>query len=162
MNSRFGDDNVDIDDLEISYTTTFGEGDPLPVDVNARDLHSVGIKGRDVGVAVIDTGYWKLDSLDKDSGGNGRVAAQYDAVNNVVQTHLVVGVHRYQRPRHAHHQPDRQQPQGRQRPLLRRRARRAHHLDQGIRRRRLEQLRHRHSRHRLGVQQSHCNTPFEF
>jgi serine protease AprX len=86
MSGRFGDDNVDIDDLEISYTTNFGEGDPVPVDVNARDLHSLGIKGRDVGVAVIDTGYWKLDSLDKDSGGNGRMAAQYDAVNNVLQT----------------------------------------------------------------------------
>jgi serine protease AprX len=85
MNSRFGDDNVDIDDLEIDYTTTYGEGDPVPVDVNAKDLHAAGIKGRDVGVAVIDTGYWKLDSLDKDSSGNGRVAAQYDAVNNVVQ-----------------------------------------------------------------------------
>ena len=85
MNSRFGDDNVDIDDLEIDYTTTYGEGDPVPVDVNAKDLHAAGIKGRDVGVAVIDTGYWKLDSLDKDSAGNGRVAAQYDAVNNVVQ-----------------------------------------------------------------------------
>src|SRR6185436_2788791 len=84
MNGRFGDDNVDIDDLEISYTTTYGEGDAVPVDVNARDLHAAGIKGRDVGVAVIDTGYWKLDSLDKDSSGNGRVAAQYDAVNNVV------------------------------------------------------------------------------
>ena len=86
MNSRFGDDNVDIDDLEISYTTTYGEGDPVPVNVNAGALHSAGIKGRDVGVAVIDTGYWKLDSLDKDSAGNGRVAAQYDAVNNVLQT----------------------------------------------------------------------------
>jgi serine protease AprX len=86
MNSRFGDDNVDIDDLEIAYTTNFGEGDPVPVDVNASDLHAAGIKGRDVGVAVIDTGYWKLDSLDKDSAGNGRVAAQYDAVNNVLQT----------------------------------------------------------------------------
>src|SRR6188768_1119064 len=86
MNSRFGDDNVDIDDLEISYTTSYGEGDPVPVDVNAKDLHAAGIKGRDVGVAVIDTGYWKLDSLDKDSAGNGRVAAQYDAVNNVLQT----------------------------------------------------------------------------
>ena len=86
MNGRFGDDNVDIDDLEIAYTTTFGEGDPVPVDVNAKDLHNAGIRGRDIGVAVIDTGYWKLDSLDKDSAGNGRVAALYDAVNNVVQT----------------------------------------------------------------------------
>ena len=67
MSGRFGDDNVDIDDVEITYTTNFGEGDPVPVDVNARDLHTLGIQGRDVGVAVIDTGYWKLDSLDKDS-----------------------------------------------------------------------------------------------
>ena len=36
--------------------------------------------------AVIDTGFWKLDSLDKDSNGNGRVAALYDAVNNTLQT----------------------------------------------------------------------------
>ena len=86
MNSRFGDDNVDIDDLEIAYTTTYGEGDPVPVNVNAAPLHAAGIKGRDVGVAVIDTGYWKIDSLDNDTGGNGRVAAQYDAINNVVQT----------------------------------------------------------------------------
>jgi molybdate-binding protein len=79
MNSRFGDDNVDIDDLEISYTTTYGEGDALPVDVNAKDLHAQGVKGRDVGVAVIDTGYWKVDSLDKDSAGNGRVVVRQPA-----------------------------------------------------------------------------------
>lgn len=84
MSSRFGDDSVSIDDLEITYNTSFGEGDPAPVEVNAQDVHNAGIRGRDVGVAVIDTGIWKLDSLDKDSGGNGRVAVLYDAVNNVV------------------------------------------------------------------------------
>ncbi len=86
MSGLFGDDNVDIDDLEITYTTNFGEGDPFPVDVNAHDLHTAGIRGGDVGVAVIDTGFWKLDSLDKDTGGNGRVAAQFDAVRNVLDT----------------------------------------------------------------------------
>jgi subtilisin family serine protease len=84
MNAGFASDNVDIDDLEIDYTTNFGEGDPVPVDVNAQDLHKAGIRGRDIGVAVLDTGYWKLDSLDKDTAGNGRVAVQYDAVRNVV------------------------------------------------------------------------------
>jgi len=84
MGSSFPGDWVDIDDLEISYTTTFGEGDPIPVDVNAQDLHAAGIRGRDIGVAVIDTGYWKLNSLDKDSAGNGRVAVQYDAVRNAI------------------------------------------------------------------------------
>ena len=52
----------------------------MPVDVNAQELHAAGIRGRDIGVAIIDTGYWKVDSLDKDSHGNGRVAAQYDAI----------------------------------------------------------------------------------
>jgi len=84
MNASFPGDWVDIDDLEISYTTTFGEGDSAPVDVNAQDLHAAGIRGRDIGVAIIDTGYWKLDSLDKDSAGTGRVAVQYDAVRNAV------------------------------------------------------------------------------
>jgi serine protease AprX len=86
MNGAFGVDHVSIDDVEIAYTTNFGDGDPLPVDVNASPLHNAGIRGRDVGVAVIDTGYWKIDSLDKDSAGNGRVAAQYDAIRNVVDT----------------------------------------------------------------------------
>jgi subtilisin family serine protease len=84
MNGGFANDNVDIDDLEISYTTNFGDGDPAPIEVNAHDLHNAGIRGRDVGVAIIDTGFWKLDSLDKDSAGQGRVAVQYDAVRNVV------------------------------------------------------------------------------
>ena len=153
MNSQFGDDNVDIDDLEIAYTTTFGEGDPVPLDVNAKDVHNAGIRGRGIGVAVIDTGYWKLDSLDKDTQGNGRVAAQYDAVRNVRADAVVVRFHGHQRPRHAYHQPDRQQPQEQHQPVLRRGARCAHHFDQGIRRRRFEQLCDRHPRHRLGHQQ---------
>ena len=36
MSEAFPDDYVDIDDVEIAYTTTFGEGDPAPVDVNAK------------------------------------------------------------------------------------------------------------------------------
>jgi serine protease AprX len=67
-------------------SSSFGEGDPLPVEVDANDLHVAGIRGRDIGVAIIDTGYWKLDSLDKDSQGQGRVAVQYDAVRNVVDS----------------------------------------------------------------------------
>jgi serine protease AprX len=84
MNEGYPGDSVMFDDVEITYSTTYGEGDPLAVDVNAKRLHDLGIRGRDVGVAVIDTGFWKVDSLDKDTGGNGRVAAQYDAIRNVV------------------------------------------------------------------------------
>jgi subtilisin family serine protease len=86
MSEAFPGDYLILDDVEITYSTSYGEGDPVPVDVNARRLHDAGIRARDVGVAVIDTGYWKIDSLDKDSGGNGRVAAQYDAIRNVVDT----------------------------------------------------------------------------
>jgi subtilisin family serine protease len=80
MGDAFPNDYVDLDDVEISYTTTYGEGDPVPVDVNTKKLHADNIRGRDVGVAIIDTGFWNIDSLAKDSGGNGRVAAQYDAI----------------------------------------------------------------------------------
>ena len=155
MGGRFGQDNVDIDDVEITYTTTFSEGDPFPVDVNARDLHTAGIKGGGIGVAVIDTGFWKLDSLDKDSLGNGRVDAQFDAVRNALDTQYSSIVHRYQRPRHACHQPDCQQPQGRERPLLRRGAGCAPGFGQGFRRGRFEQLCHGDPRHRLGAHQPH-------
>ncbi|HEX6636453.1 MAG TPA: S8 family peptidase, partial [Steroidobacteraceae bacterium] len=86
MSENYPSDYVILDDVEITYSTTYGAGDPVPVDVNAKGLHASGIRGRDVGVAVIDTGYWKLDSLDKDTAGNGRVASQYDAMSNVVVT----------------------------------------------------------------------------
>ena len=86
MNGTFGYDHVSIDDVELTYTTNFDDGDPDPVDVNARDVHTAGIRGKDIGVAIIDTGYWKVDSLDKDSAGNGRVSAQYDAIRNVVDS----------------------------------------------------------------------------
>jgi len=84
MSEGFPNDYVDLDDVEIAYNTTYGEGDPVPVDVNAKRVHANGIRGREIGVAVIDTGYWKINSLDVDSSGQGRVAAQYDAVTNTV------------------------------------------------------------------------------
>ena len=34
MSEAFPGDYVDLDDVEIAYNTTYGEGDPLPVDVN--------------------------------------------------------------------------------------------------------------------------------
>jgi serine protease AprX len=87
MSEAFAGDYVILDDVEIAYTTTYGEADPLPVDVNAAALHGSGIRGKDVGVAVIDTGYWKLPSLDLDTSGYGRVAAQYDAVSGTQISH---------------------------------------------------------------------------
>ena len=74
MNSYFPNTYVDLDDVEIDYTTNFGDGDPTPVDANQAGLHASGIRGGGVGVAVIDTGYWKLPGLDVDTKGTGRVA----------------------------------------------------------------------------------------
>jgi subtilisin family serine protease len=87
MSEAYAGDYVILDDVEIAYSTTYGEGDPKPVNVNAAGLHAAGIKGRDVGVAVIDTGYWKIDSLDLDTAGHRRVAAQYDAVTGTQISH---------------------------------------------------------------------------
>jgi serine protease AprX len=84
MSGRYGDEHVSIDDVEIAYNTSFGEGDPLPVEVNAHELHQAGVKGGGITVAVIDTGFWKIDSLDRDSNGNNRVDFQLDTVRNVV------------------------------------------------------------------------------
>ncbi len=84
MSGAFPGDYVDLDDVEITYNTTYGEGDPVPVDVNTKKLHAAGIRGREIGVAVIDTGYWKVNALDLDSQGLGRVAVQYDAITNTV------------------------------------------------------------------------------
>ena len=111
MSGTFPGDYVDIDDVEITYTTTFGEGDPFPVDVNAQDLHMRrhsrprhrrrGHRHRLLETQLARQGF----------AGNGRVAVQYDAVRNAVDSQLVVRLHRHQRSRHAHHQPHRQQPQ---------------------------------------------------
>jgi serine protease AprX len=86
MDQIYSADYLLVDDVEVAYTTTYGAADPVPVDVNTAAVHAAGIKGKDVGVAVIDTGYWKLDSLDYDTGGIGRVGAQYDAIRNVQDT----------------------------------------------------------------------------
>jgi serine protease AprX len=86
MDQTYAADYLLVDDVELAYTTTFGAADAIPVDVNAAGLHAAGIRGKDVGVAVIDTGYWKLDSLDLDTAGTGRVGAQFDAIRNVQDT----------------------------------------------------------------------------
>ena len=47
MNESFPNDYVDLDDVEITYNTTYGAGDPVPVEVNARGVHNAGNRGRD-------------------------------------------------------------------------------------------------------------------
>jgi hypothetical protein len=126
---------------------------PAPVDVNANDLHTAGIRGKDVGVAIIDTGFWKVDSLDKDSAGNGRVAAQYDAIRNAVDT--TWSSISTDTTGHGTHVTSliACSPQELRQSLLRCRARRAHHFGEGICRRRFQHLCHGDPWHRLGDHQ---------
>ena len=103
--------------LEITYTTTFGEGDPVPVDVNAqRPPHRRHPRPRR---RRRRHRHRLLETRFARQGFAAATAAWRRSTTpstTCVQTHLVVGLHRHQRPRHAHHQPHRQQPQEQQRP----------------------------------------------
>jgi len=73
--------------VEIDYTTTYGAGDPVPVDVNQAALHAQGIKGGGIGVAVIDTGvdYTHEDLLPnmwRNPGETGTDATGHDKATN--------------------------------------------------------------------------------
>ncbi len=51
--------------------------------IGAARLHSQGITGKGVNVAVIDTGWWTASSiLTKDTNGKGRVVAEFNALTN--------------------------------------------------------------------------------
>ncbi len=50
--------------------------------VEATKLHSKGIEGSGVTVAVIDSGYWPNPALDYNSNNQGRVLMQYDAITD--------------------------------------------------------------------------------
>lgn len=54
-----------------------------PTVVGAAALHSHGITGRGVTVAIIDSGLWEHPNLLKDSKGKSRVIARYDAIKDV-------------------------------------------------------------------------------
>ena len=50
--------------------------------MRADQLHKQGIKGASVGVAIIDTGMWASNFLNKDSGNASRINAYYDAIGD--------------------------------------------------------------------------------
>ncbi len=74
------EDFIFVDDIEITFDLkadgNYGQK------VNAPDLHTMGITGDNVTVAVIDTGHWSYPTLNHDASGNQRVLAQYDAIND--------------------------------------------------------------------------------
>ena len=52
----------------------------------ANRLHQQGITGKDVTIAVVDTGYWPSDLTDTSENGQNRVLAQYDAINDQIDS----------------------------------------------------------------------------
>jgi len=69
--------------LEELYKRTHPYAD-YPTLVSADRLHDMGITGRHVTVAVLDTGTVSWLELMKDSDGNSRLHVQYDAIKNTV------------------------------------------------------------------------------
>ena len=72
-----------FEDSSLSVTGPVAETH-YPTLVGAAALHSQGIDGDNVTVAVLDTGLWKTSSIRYSAVGNDRVLAQYDAT--VAQT----------------------------------------------------------------------------
>ena len=50
-----------------------------PTLIGAADLHKRGITGKDVTVAILDTGLWKSSTIEFTANGKPRILAQYDA-----------------------------------------------------------------------------------
>jgi serine protease AprX len=60
----------------------------FPSVVGADALHRNGITGKNVTVAIIDSGLWQHDALIQDTNGNTRLLASYDAIANTEKTEV--------------------------------------------------------------------------
>jgi serine protease AprX len=56
--------------------------------VGADSLHLHGVTGKGVTVAILDSGLWEHPALAKDTSGNLRVIARYDAIRNSTKKDL--------------------------------------------------------------------------
>jgi serine protease AprX len=72
-------DAVQIDAVNLEYDSIYASGVSYPSLAGAEPLHTQGVNGLLVTVAVLDTGYWKHPALDTTALGLSRVLAQYDA-----------------------------------------------------------------------------------
>jgi serine protease AprX len=63
----------------------------FPTLVGANGLHNQGIDGFGVSIAVVDTGYWKVDGLGTNRYGLPRVLVQYDAIGNELDSLISQG-----------------------------------------------------------------------
>ena len=82
-------DAVYIDNLELRYDSVYAGGVSYPSLAGADRLHTAGITGSLVTVALLDSGYWKHPAVDTTLLGLGRVLAQYDAVDDTMDADLL-------------------------------------------------------------------------
>jgi len=55
----------------------------FPTVVGADALHLHSITGKGVNVAIVDSGLWETQALAKDTNGNPRILARYDAIKDI-------------------------------------------------------------------------------
>src|SRR5690606_14343679 len=72
-----------FDDIQVEALMDNPDGSFYTEHVGAAQLHSQGITGAGVGVAVIDSGYWSHPALDYDPDGNPRVRVHYNAITDI-------------------------------------------------------------------------------
>ena len=72
-------------DVKVHTATIEGSGVPyldFPALIDADDLHSMGIDGRGVTVAILDSGFQRDEELQRDPEGNMRKLAEYQAMTD--------------------------------------------------------------------------------
>ena len=77
---------------QVSNTKSFDTYTHYPAQTGAAILHAFGLDGDGVTVAVVDTGYWKVNGLKKNRDRESRVLAQYDALTDEVVSTWSKGV----------------------------------------------------------------------
>lgn len=82
-------DAVQVDAIDLEYDSVYASGVSYPSLAGAESLHSQGVNGLLVTVAVLDTGYWKHPALDTTALGLSRVLAQYDALNDSLDSSAI-------------------------------------------------------------------------
>ncbi len=58
----------------------------FPTVVGADALHKLGITGKGVTVAVLDSGLWETPEIKLDTAGTARVIGHYDAINDIANS----------------------------------------------------------------------------